>query len=254
MRVHGRCPDCGTDRLLPGRDEAGTPICRDCADFVRDFFCDRCGFEGLLLGGRLCERCTLDDTLARLLDDGAGRVAPALLPLVEALLEMDQPKSRLAWLRNPNVVRLLQGLATGSIPLSHEGLHHETPWRSVVHLRDLLMDSGVLPRVDRQILLYQRWLAERLDTVEDPEHRRLLRHFAVWHQMRRLRAKADRGPLGRSQTNHTKQEVTQAGAFLCLARGPGPHHREVSPGRRGRLAHREAGYPASGAGISALGA
>jgi len=153
MRVRGRCPRCDTDRLLPGRDTDGTPICRDCAGIVRDLFCDRCGFEGLLLGGRLCEHCALADTLVRLLDDGTGRVAPEFLPLVKILLEMDRPKSRLIWLRNPNVVRLLQGLATGSIPLSHDGLHQETPWRTVTHLRDLLMDSGVLPRVDRQLML-----------------------------------------------------------------------------------------------------
>ncbi|MFB7796426.1 hypothetical protein ACFC0R_40965 [Streptomyces sp. NPDC056086] len=71
------------------------------------------------------------------------------------------------------------------------------------------MDSGVLPRVDRQILLYQRWLTERLAAIEDPEHHRLLRHFATWHQMRRLRATAAKRPLGRA-----KQETTQAGAFL----------------------------------------
>ncbi|GAB2462310.1 hypothetical protein [Streptomyces incanus] len=215
MRVRGCCPGCGADRLLPGLDTAGTPICRDCAGITRDFFCDRCGFEGLLLGGRLCERCTLADTLARLLDDGTGRVAPPLHPLVTALLETDRPKSRLIWLRNPNVVRLLRGLAAGTIPLTHEGLHQEAPWRTVHHLRDLLMDSGVLPRVDRQILLYQRWLTERLATIEDPEHHRLLRHFTTWRQMRRLRAAAAKKPLGRSQTHQAKQETTQAGAFLA---------------------------------------
>lgn len=45
MRVRGRCPRYRADRLLPGRDAAGTPICRDCAGTVRDFFCDRCGFD-----------------------------------------------------------------------------------------------------------------------------------------------------------------------------------------------------------------
>ncbi|ROQ26691.1 hypothetical protein EDD98_6339 [Streptomyces sp. PanSC19] len=74
---------------------------RDCASIVRDFFCDRCGFEGLLLGGRLCEHCTLTDTLARLLDDGTGRIASKFLPLVKILLAMDRPKSRLIRLRNP---------------------------------------------------------------------------------------------------------------------------------------------------------
>ncbi|WP_327579228.1 MULTISPECIES: hypothetical protein [unclassified Streptomyces] len=106
----------------------------------------------------LCEHCTLANTLAHLLDDGSGRVAPEFLPLVKILLEMDRPKSRLIWLRNPNVVRLLHGLATGSIPLTHDGLHQETPPGEplVIHLRDPLMDSGVLPRVDRHFLLYQR--------------------------------------------------------------------------------------------------
>ncbi|MFE3641046.1 hypothetical protein [Streptomyces sp. NPDC059169] len=88
-----------------------------------------------LLGGRLCEHCTLAGTLARLLDDGTGRIASNFLPLVKILLEMDRPKSRLIRLRNPNVVRLLRGLATGSIPLTHDGLHQETPWRTVTHLR-----------------------------------------------------------------------------------------------------------------------
>jgi integrase len=215
MRVRGSCSNCRADRLLPGLDTAGNPICRDCAGITRDFFCDRCGFEGLLLGGRLCERCTLADTLARLLNDGTGHVALPLQPLVTTLLETDRPKSRLIWLRNPNVVRLLRGLATGTIPLTHDGLHQETPWRTIAHLRDLLMDSGVLPRVDRQLMLYQRWLTERLASIEDPEHRRLLRHFATWHQVRRLRSKAEKGSLGRSQTSQAKQEITQADAFLA---------------------------------------
>lgn len=77
-----------------------------------------------MLGRRLCERCILADTLCRLLDDGTGRVAPSLQPLVNSLL--DGP-ARLIWLRNPNVVPLLQDLATGNIPLTHDGLHKETP-------------------------------------------------------------------------------------------------------------------------------
>ncbi|WP_234534624.1 hypothetical protein [Streptomyces shenzhenensis] len=76
------------------------------------------------------------------------------------------------------------------------------------------MDSGVLPRVDRQLMLYQRWPTERLATVEDPEHRRHLQHFALWHQMRRLRSKAENGQLGCSQANQAKQEITQTRAFL----------------------------------------
>jgi hypothetical protein len=79
------------------------------------------------------------------------------------------------------------------------------------------MDSVVLPQVDRQILLCQRWLTERLATIKDHEHHRPLRHFATWHQMRRPRATAAKRPLGRSHTHlakQEKQETAQAGAFL----------------------------------------
>ncbi|MGW1728218.1 hypothetical protein ACWCQK_35685 [Streptomyces sp. NPDC002306] len=127
---------------------------------------------------------------------------------------MDRPKSRLIWLRNPNVVRLLRGPANGTIPLTHDGLHQEAPWRTVAHPRDLLVDSGALPRVERQLMLYQRWPTERPAVIKDPEHRRHLQHFATWHQMRRLRSKTERRPLGRSQTKQAKHEITQADSFL----------------------------------------
>jgi hypothetical protein len=245
MGVRGSCPNCRTDRLLPGLDTASNPICRYCVGITRDFFCDRCGFEGLLLGGRLCERCTLADTLARLLDDGTGRVARPVQPLVTALLKMDRPKSRLIWLRNPNVVRLLRGLATGTIPLTHDELHQETPWRTVAHLRDLLMDSGVLPPVDRQLMLYQRWLTERFADIEDPEHRQLLRHFVTWHQMRRLRAQRRRRRRG-TLPDQPHQTGSHPGQCLPrLARQPRPRRRAVPAGRHRRLAHREPGHPPS---------
>ncbi|WP_207309504.1 NUDIX domain-containing protein [Streptomyces kasugaensis] len=113
------------------------------------------------------------------------------MPLVTALLEMDRPRSRLIRLRNPDVVRLLQSLANGDIPLTHEGLHQQTPWRTVAHLRDLLMDSGVLPRVDRQLMLFQRSFRERLATIEDSERRRLLHRFATRNEEAVLREVAE---------------------------------------------------------------
>ncbi|MCY0934883.1 hypothetical protein [Streptomyces sp. H34-S4] len=141
-RDRGRCPGCGTERLLPGRDAAVTAICRDCAGISRDFFCDRCGFEGLLLGGRLCERCTLSDQLTALLDDGTGRIHPQLIPLHQFPVRLDRPKSRLTWLRNPQVPALLRDLATGTVPLTHDAIQALPNWRTAAYLRDLLMDRA----------------------------------------------------------------------------------------------------------------
>ena len=116
-RIRGRCPRCGAARLLPGL-AGGTAICRDCAGITRDFTCCRCGIEGLLTSGKICERCALAERLAMVLDDGAGRIAPALLPLRQALLEMPRPCAGLAWLRNRPALDLLTALATGS-PRAH---------------------------------------------------------------------------------------------------------------------------------------
>ncbi|MCZ0982355.1 hypothetical protein O1L60_35135 [Streptomyces diastatochromogenes] len=214
MRVRGRCPGCSTDRLLPGRNDQGQPLCRDCAGITRDFFCSRCGFEGLLLGGWLCERCTLSSRLTGILEDGTGRPNPRLLPLHDLLVGMDRPKGRLVWLNNPQVPALLRDLATGNIALTHEAIQQVTNWRTAAYLRDLLMECGVLPRQDRRLLFFQRWLAERLAATTDPEHERLLRHFAHWHQLRKLRAKVDIGPLSVSTVSEHRQQTTQAGAFL----------------------------------------
>ncbi|MFD8565161.1 hypothetical protein ACFV1N_48525 [Streptosporangium canum] len=214
MWVRGRCPGCGIERLLPGRDACGAAICRDCAGISRDFFCDRCGFEGMLLGGRLCERCTLADKLTALLDDGTGGIHSPLVPLRDLLICTGRPKSRLIWLRNPQVSGLLQDLAAGRVALTHEALQQVSAWRSAHYLRDLLMDSGVLPSVDRQLLLFQRWLAERLASITETEHVRLLQHFSTWHQLHKLRAKASKGPLGPSTMNEYRQQITQAGVFL----------------------------------------
>ncbi|MFF1723189.1 hypothetical protein [Streptomyces sviceus] len=64
------------------------------------------------------------------------------------------------------------------------------------------------------MLLFQRWLAEQLPTVSDPEHRKLLQLFAAWHVERRLRAPAYRDPLTGSQTEQARNEVHRAIAFL----------------------------------------
>lgn len=129
VRTRGTCPGCGEDRALPGlRPGNGAAICTTCAGFSQTFDCSRCGFEGKLLGGRLCERCTLTDRLTALLDDGTGRLRPALVPLFDLLVTMDKPGSGLAWLdmrrgQLGNASQLLRRLGLGEIPLTHDAFH-----------------------------------------------------------------------------------------------------------------------------------
>jgi len=180
--------------------------------------CARCGSQGRLPAGRRCARCALSDQLAAALDDGTGHINPALAPLFAALTSMDKPRAGLIWLQNPKVPQLLSDLATGRIPLSHEGLHAVASWRTAAYLRDLLMTCGVLPTIDKQLLHYETWLHRRLadlgDTDAGSDHVRLLRQFAVWYQLPRLRAKATTRPLTPNHRQFASDQLTQAHGFL----------------------------------------
>ena len=176
--------------------------------------CTRCGHQGRLPAGRQCARCTLTDHLAVALDDGSGRVNPALLPLLKALTAMDKPRAGLIWLQNPKVPQLLSDLATGRIPLTHQGLHAVASWRTAAYLRDLLMTCGVLPTIDKQLVHYETWLHRRLADLADSPHLGLLRQFAGWDQLPRLRATAERRPLTPSHRQFASDQFTQAHRFL----------------------------------------
>jgi hypothetical protein len=214
-RTYGPCPGCGTSRLLPGRSAGGTPICRDCAPITRDFFCGSCGFEGLLLAGRLCERCTLASKLTVALDDGTGGISSALTPLFDAVTAMAKPKAGLDWLsNNPQVSRLLTGLATGQIELTHQALAALPNWRTVAYLRDLLMSCGVLPAIDKQVLHFQTWLHRRLAGLGSRPDTAILRQYALWHQLARMRRNAQARPLPASAAKSAMAQFNTA-ARLC---------------------------------------
>src|SRR5487761_1835815 len=223
-RTYGHCAACGTSRLLPGRRGDGEPVCRDCAGITRDFFCDRCGFEGFLLGGRLCERCTLTVRAAAALDDGTGHVSGTLAPLLEALAAMETPDTGLTWIAAAHVRELLAGLATGKVALTHQALAAQPHWRAVAHLRDLLMSCGVLPAADKQLLHFQAWLHRHLAGAPAGPATRLLRQYATWQQLPRLRARAAAGPLTPAACANAISQVKAATRFLAWLgeHDPGP--------------------------------
>ncbi len=227
LRTRGTCPGCGQERALPGRRPGdGAAICTSCAGFSQSFACARCGFEGKLHGGRLCTRCAFGDRLAGLLDDGSGRIPPELVPLADALLAMDNPLSGLTWLypregRAGSADDLLRRLARGEIELSHEAFNDLQPWRAAAHLRELLMACGVLPAIDKQICAFERWLGVQLASVADDGHAQVLRRFAAWVVLPRLRARADKGPVTPGTRSYAAGQVLRATDFLQWLSGRG---------------------------------
>jgi copper chaperone CopZ len=167
------------------------------------------------LTAAVAARKILRVTLSDLLDDGTGQVNPALAGLFADLAAMPVPGRGLNWLRNnPEARQYLRGLARGDIPLTHEGLHELPSWRAAAHLRDLLMAAGALPRIDRQIMLFDRWSRHELRAVADPGHAQILRQFTTWHLLARMRARAARRPLTAGSRNTAANKFALARKFL----------------------------------------
>lgn len=130
LRIRGHCPGCDADRALPGlRPGDNTPVSPDCAGFTISYQCARCSAEGKLHAQRLCTRCTFADRLAELLDEGTGHIRPALEPLREALVAMDNPLTGLTWLysrpgRCGSPADLLRGLGPRPDRADPRGLPH----------------------------------------------------------------------------------------------------------------------------------
>jgi len=221
-RIRGRCPRCGAARLLPGL-AGGTAICRDCAGITRDFMCSRCGIEGLLTSGKICERCALATRLAVVLDDGAGRIAPALLPLRQALLDMPRPSAGLAWLRNRPALDLLTALATGTIELTHEALAAWPNRQAGGHLRDLLTSTGILPARDPHLALFESWLHHRLESLAGHPHLGVLRRYATFSLLVRLRA-APEGTLVTGSAQYAARALACGQAFCDWLQEAGIRH------------------------------
>jgi hypothetical protein len=222
LRIHGACAGCGTNRLTPGLDAAGRPICVDCAGIEADFHCTRCGQEDEPVRSGLCAACCLRDDLEQLLDDGSGQVMPQLLPLFEALATQTNPRSARVWLTvNPESTKLLRELARGTAALSHATFtDHATPTR-VKHLRDLCTQHGLLPQYDRDIAAYEDWLVTKLSPTLTTDDRQLIQRYATWVHLKRMRRLAEQGLL-RPATVLAARQATNVGLeFLLFLRERG---------------------------------
>lgn len=181
--------------MLPGVDHDGRPVCVDCAGIGTCFICSSCGAEGELWFARTCLRCSLRRRVGEVLADQTGQVPAALHPLLEAVAMMTDPWAGLIWLQPPAVRARLQALATGAVPTSHEGLDRLPPGRGREYLRELLMVHRIIPARDKYLLAFERWAADRIDSVEDDGDRQLIRLYLRWRHHRELAARATAGPL-----------------------------------------------------------
>ena len=138
----------------------------------------------------------------------------AMSTIVDILCDVDRPESIFTWKRSPKVQQLLTGLASGRIPLTHEGLDDLGGGRHVGHLRSMLEHHGLLPRRDEHLARFESWLATKLEAIPQPSVRRPVEQFATWHHLQPAAPKFHAGPVFRGAVRSAKQEITETVKFL----------------------------------------
>jgi hypothetical protein len=215
-RLHrrGPCSGCGRVRSLPGGVVAEGATCRDCAGIDEDLVCRTCGADDDFDTLFRCRRCSLRVRLDKVFDDGTGAIAPALVPLVAALAAMEVPSGGLSWLEDRSVVERIGSLATGAVPLTHDGIDTLDFSNAREHLRELLITHGILPARDRYLAAFERWSTTRLAAIDDPADRRLIAAYLRWHHGPRLGRLAEAGTLTESRYSVARAQTNIAVRFL----------------------------------------
>jgi hypothetical protein len=195
-----RCGGCGRVRriALSGRD--GRPdLCGTC-HWAAVATCERCGQHGACVGVRdaapTCLRCLAAVRLDELLT-GADGIAVPLAGLRDAFLAAQQPRSIHTWLDRSPARGLLRQLAVGELELSHESLDVLPQTPSLAHLRALPV---------------------AVHAVEHADDRRLLRAFATWRVLHRLRRRAEHRPTSPFAVKRARAQVAEAARLLAWLR------------------------------------
>jgi hypothetical protein len=130
----------------------------------------------------------------------------------------------LNWLYKPRVIELLRALSTGELALTHDALHAWPHTQAAQHLRHRLIACALLPPADRTLMTFESWLHRQLAALAEHPHEQLLRRFAHWHQLPRLRADAATRPLRATAGHYAIGQFTQAVALLTWL-----HEHQIPP-------------------------
>ena len=153
-------------------------------------------------------------TLIAETDDGTGRIRPELLPFRDRMVAMPRPRTGILWLNKPHVPPLLHAIATGQVPLTHDGIASLTPANSASYVRRLLVAVGTLPDYDHHLDRFERWLPGWLASIPDPDHRQILTRYAHWRILRQLRQAAATTEVGPYRQQNARRDLRVAARFL----------------------------------------
>ncbi len=208
------CSTCQRVSVLVALDELGTEICGPCSGSSLDPRCETCRRPGRHYQDNKCAQCALSIRLKDALRGPDGSLNPQLEPVRDMLLASGhQPAGLVGWLmRSPNA-HLLHELAKTGLPVSHELLDEQPQSRHEIFVRQLLIQSGVLPPRNDDIDRIPRWLEDLLQ--DQPDDRALLvRPFTHWFVLRRARRSAARRRRPGDASDNIRKRIRVALEFL----------------------------------------
>ncbi|MEV7679881.1 hypothetical protein AB0O64_15175 [Streptomyces sp. NPDC088341] len=211
---HTACAGCGKTYRVMGRPD-GEPLCQTCwaKHPAAHQPCTSCGTIERLFHQGLCTACAACRSLRDVLTGSRKTLRPEPEPISEAILPA-QPRAVLCWINKVPARRaILNALAEGSGPVTHETLDRFPSVQAATNLRAILVAGGALPARDERLVILEKFLTKTLARVEAADERKILRSWVTWHHLRRLRRLPDGKHVTHGQAPPTSSPRTNAGPW-----------------------------------------
>ena len=221
-RQRAPCAACGSTRTVAARLPGG-PLCSTCYRKHPASFqpCTECAATERLYHHGLCTRCASRQQLLSLLSHDQSGLHPHAEAIYQ-LLAAGDPAWLMEWLTRGSAARdILAEISQASQPPGHADLDRHLPSRAAHHLRKVLVAGGILPGRDERLAGLERWALQKTSQIEDPAERRIVRSFATWHHLRRLRGESQRHYITAEQADYVHNEVRAAIKLITWLRDNG---------------------------------
>jgi hypothetical protein len=212
QRRTARCSSCGwTAAVISG--SLTHPHCEDCTTRTVWHDCPTCSDPSYPHPGQ-CVRCRINQRLNEILGPPSAALHPGLQALRHNIATAEHPITAMRWLKKKSVAPVLADLAAGRRALTHEALDELPHSQPLAHLRQVLIGVGALPRRDEHMVRIERFIDQTLAAQPNPEQRKVLHRYTVWHLIRRLRQRNNGHATTIQQFNSVRQRIYAAVAFL----------------------------------------
>ena len=186
-----------------------------CAGHPPEFACAACSGTDTTPRRRPCDRCAMNQQLHATLADPVLGIPAQLQPVLVHFGSAGSPRSVAGWLTGMPGGTLLAELAQAAHheQLTHALLDEQPQTPALHHVRDMLVQAGVLPARDEYLERIEPWLGEVL-AGRPAQHAALVRPYATWHVLRRARRRS-RGTSTMSAAGWARGRILAALAFLA---------------------------------------